>query len=95
MKKTNAASRRYVTLEYRDVPGKSVTVAGDFNDWRPEKVLTDRNNDGHYTCRLTLAPGEYQYKFQVDGEWRTDADNPNFIPNDFGSLNSVLVVKEK
>lgn len=95
MKKTGNISRRYVTLEYHDAPGKMVTVAGDFNDWRPEKVLTDRNNNGTYTCRLMLPPGEYQYKFQVDGEWRSDASNPNFIPNDFGSLNSVLVVKEK
>ena len=95
MKKGKEPSRRAVNLEYIDAPGKSVAVAGSFNDWQPNKVLTDKKGDGHYSCRLMLYPGEYQYKFLVDGEWRSDAENPDFVPNEFGSLNSVLTVKSK
>lgn len=94
MKKT-AAPRRAVVLTYQDAPGKSVMVAGSFNDWQPVRKLEDKNNDGTYRCRLLLAPGEYQYKFQIDGEWRSDPANPNIVPNEFGSLNNVLIVKEK
>jgi 1,4-alpha-glucan branching enzyme len=82
-------------LIYQDTPGKNVFVAGSFNDWQPVRKLEDKNNDGTYRCRLLLVPGEYQYKFMVDGEWRSDPLNPDFIPNEFGSLNSVLVVKSK
>lgn len=96
MKKSSSVARKAVVLEYKDAPGKHVSVAGSFNDWRSdEKILNDRNGDGIYRCRLLLAPGEYQYKFLVDGEWRSDSGNPNFVPNEFGSLNSVLVIADK
>lgn len=82
-------------MEYKDIPGRSVAVAGSFNDWQPVKKLVEKNGNGVYRCRLLLFPGEYQYKFLVDGQWRSDALNPDFVPNDFGSLNSVLNVKAK
>jgi len=85
---------RAVTFVLEETPGRRVALAGTFNEWKPERFLTDRNGDGVYRLRLMLAPGEYQYKFVVDDEWRLDPANPNFVPNDFGSLNSILVVKE-
>ena len=94
-KKSEEVVLRYVTLTYEDVPGRTVMVAGSFNDWQPVKQLTDKNGDGVYRCRLKLAAGEYQYKFVVDGVWCLDSANPNFTPNDIGSLNSVLSVKNK
>jgi len=84
---------RAVTFVLEETPGRRVAVAGSFNEWKPERELADRNGDGVYRARLMLEPGEYQYKFVVDGEWRLDPANPNFVPNDFGSLNSILVVK--
>ena len=95
MKKCSSPARRAINFEYVDAPGKSVLLAGSFNDWQPVKKLEDKNGDGVYRCRLMLVPGEYQYKFQVDGEWRSDASNPNFVPNEFGSLNSVVIVVAK
>lgn len=95
MEKKGKISKRVIALEYKDAPGKNVKVAGSFNDWRPVKEMCDKNNDGTYRCRLVLYPGEYQYKFLVDGEWRSDASNPDFIPNEFGSLNSVMIVDVK
>ena len=88
----NVVFRRAVNFEVRDLPGKEVLVAGTFNDWQPVKKLTDKNGDGIYRGRIMLSPGEYQYKFLIDGEWRADAGNPNFTPNGFGSLNSVIVI---
>ena len=93
--KTQTVARRAVVLEYFDSPGKNVAVAGSFNDWQPVKILTDKKGDGRYSCRLMLTPGTYQYKFMVDGEWRSDSANPNFIPNEYGSLNSVLEIRAK
>ena len=57
--------------------------------------MKDKDNSGVYRCRLLLEPGEYQYKFLVDGQWRTDSSNPDFVPNEYGSLNSVLVVVKR
>ena len=94
MKEVKPARRRMVGLEYRDVVGRSVAVAGSFSDWSP-RTMKDKDNSGVYRCRLLLEPGEYQYKFLVDGQWRTDSSNPDFVPNEYGSLNSVLVVVKR
>ena len=75
-------------------PGKQVSVAGSFNDWNPDaKILSDKNGDGIYRGIVNLEPGRYEYKFVVDGIWSMDAQNPNFTPNDFGTLNSLLIVE--
>ena len=88
-------ARRYVPFKLEDAPGRQVFVAGCFSNWEPKHKLTDHEGKGVYTTRIQLAPGEYQYKFVVDGEWRLDAANPNFVPNSFGSLNSLLKVTDK
>ena len=36
--------------------------------------------------------GESLMPIVVDDEWLLDESNPNFYPNDFGTLNSVLLV---
>ena len=91
----SAVSRRVINLVYEDAPGKEVFAAGSFNNWKPEKPLLDKDNTGVYRCQLRLEPGTYQYKFMVDGNWCLDENNPNFTPNDFGTLNSLLIVTEK
>ena len=93
--KRRVPSRRIINLVYESVPGKKVFVAGSFNGWKPEKELKDPGKTGVYRGQLRLEPGEYQYKLVVNGNWCLDAENPNFIPNDFGTLNSVLVVKSR
>jgi 1,4-alpha-glucan branching enzyme len=74
--------------------GKTVSIAGSFNEWDPTvKYLQDKDGNGIYVGYLMLAPGIYEYKFIIDGEWHLDDKNANFAPNDFGTLNSVLIVK--
>lgn len=84
--------RRRVTFEIEAKPGQTVCVAGSFNDWEPSKVLSEKA-PGVFSGTMMLAPGVYEYKFVVDGDWRLDERNPNFAANDFGTLNSVLVVE--
>ena len=85
---------RKVELVCNLAPGKKVAVAGSFNDWEPElNPMVDAGGNGSYRCTLSLAPGYYEYKFVVDGDWVLDESNPNFTSNAFGTLNSVLNVK--
>ena len=89
-----APARRRVKFEVAAGVGKTVSIAGSFNEWDPTvKYLQDKDNSGIYSGYLMLAPGVYEYKFIIDGEWRLDEKNANFAPNDFGTLNSVIVVK--
>ena len=93
MPKTNRPVRRRITFQAIAAPGSSVFVAGSFNNWQPIKELTDKNNDGVYVGILMLDPGTYESKLVVNGEWRIDENNPNFVPNELGTLNSVIVVE--
>ena len=77
---------------YRTLPGHTVSLAGIFNDWDPAQTPMLEEN-GLYSCTLELPTGEYEYKLVVDGEWMLDEDNPNFVSNDFGTLNSLLTIK--
>lgn len=75
------------------VPGREVALAGSFNDWDPSLApMKDPDGSGRYRCTVSLKPGSYEYKFVVDDEWILDEENSNFAANDFGTLNSVLVV---
>jgi 1,4-alpha-glucan branching enzyme len=69
-----------------------VFVAGSFNDWDPTRTrLTWKR--GVYAATVRLAQGRYEYKFIVDGTWCMDPDCPDWAPNGFGSLNSVITVE--
>ncbi|HOW70550.1 MAG TPA: isoamylase early set domain-containing protein [Phycisphaerae bacterium] len=67
-----------------------VEVAGSFNEWRPHEGRMTRQKDGTYRKRLQLAPGEYRYKYLVDGQWELDNEAEGQVPNTFGSLDSLV-----
>jgi len=74
--------------------GKTVCLAGDFNDWNPTaKKMAFKARAGVYTASVKLAPGTYQYKFVIDGAWCADPENVNAVPNDQGTFNSLITVK--
>lgn len=90
-KETCTSKKRRHTFFYQAEPGSVVSVAGCFNEWKPnDKVLKDKEGCGSFQCTVMLAPGVYQYKFCVNDTWCIDPANPNFMPNDMGTLNSVL-----
>ena len=48
----------------------------------------------HFEYRLahdTLAPGEYQYKYIVDGQWRC-ADDQDKVRDEHGNQNNQIVI---
>lgn len=86
--------RRRVTFVAESEPGKTVAVAGAFNNWdTTKKILKDKDNNGIYKGTMLIEPGSYEYKFYIDGTWTIDPANPNFSPNDLGTLNSLLIVE--
>jgi len=91
------ARPREVEIRYRDRSARDVRVAGDFNGWVPDKDVRSRlaaeGGERVWTKTLALAPGRYQYRYVVDGEWREDPGNPEAVPGPAGVRNSVLVVR--
>jgi len=75
-----------------EAPGAAaVYLAGEFNGWSDSGALM-AETDGVWTVVLPLAPGEYQYKFVVDGNWQADSGNPSTTEDGFGGQNSVVRV---
>ena len=74
-----------------DAPGaKEVFLAGDFTDWEAHarRMRCVRRGSGTFSIGVPLAPGTYEYKFMVDGEWREDPKAEG-MPNCFGTHNSI------
>jgi len=91
------ADPREVVIQFRDAAAHDVRVAGDFNGWIPDKgvrsLIEAEGSNRVWTKILQLAPGTYQYRYVVDGEWREDPDNPEVTGSNLGGRNSVLVVR--
>ncbi len=71
----------------------SVALAGSFNDWSTTADPLKKGENGVWSIVKSLDPGDYQYKFVVNGsEWKPDPDNPQSSDDGYGGKNSVLKV---
>lgn len=71
----------------------SVRVTGEFTNWSREGRTMDRDSeDGLWKLVVDIPPGEYEYRFIVDGVWIRDPNNKDYIRNEFGQENSLLIV---
>lgn len=84
---------RTVRFEYFSPAAQEVFLVGTFNFWEPQAAPMTRQRGGRWTTELLLGPGEYEYRFIVDGHWLEDPLSARFAVNPFGGLNSVLEVK--
>jgi len=82
-----------VSFVLLDLGAKQVALSGDFNGWSPDATPMKRHENGHWETTVELAPGGYQYKFVVDGRWEVDPTAQNHVPNEHGSLNSVVELR--
>jgi len=72
----------------------SVAIAGSFNNWSKaaDQLIFDEQRSV-WEIVIPLPPGEYEYKFVIDGkEWIADPGNPEVTEDGFDGYNSVIVV---
>lgn len=67
----------------------SVQLVGDFTQWKHAPVNLAKDALGVWKGSVSLAPGEYHYRFLVDGHWRDDPECTLRVPNPYGSENAV------
>lgn len=85
--KPKKKSQNFIWLLNSDA--EAVYLAGDFNNWTPTSMA---RLDGCFQTVVELWPGEHQYKFVVDGQWRNDPAAVKSVANVFGTTNSVIQV---
>ncbi|WP_418513409.1 glycogen-binding domain-containing protein [Corallibacter sp.] len=71
---------------------KKVILTGSFNKWDENLFRMSKTKDG-WELTLDLKPGEYEYKFIVDGHWIYDTNNPSKRKNEYDGYNSVINIK--
>lgn len=71
---------------------RNVVLSGSFNRWNEQLFKMHKTDDG-WVIALQIKPGEYEYKFIVDGQWIIDPNNPDKRQNEFGGENSVINVQ--
>jgi serine protease AprX len=78
---------------YHDDTADSVSVAGDFNGW--DATPLKRNGAGLWSIEIVIPrSGRFQYKFIIDGQrWIEDPGNGMKAPDNYGGLNSLLVIE--
>jgi 1,4-alpha-glucan branching enzyme len=74
---------------------KTVTIAGDFNDWSHTATPLKRDKNGSFKVTLELEKDrEYQFRYLIDGAtWENDWQADKYVMAGIGSTeNSVVVV---
>jgi len=70
---------------------KDVVLSGSFNGWQPDQLHMIKKSTG-WELPYVLGPGNYEYKFVVDGNWITDPANPLIVTTD-GKPNSYIILE--
>lgn len=85
--------QRAVAFEIFAPQARTVYAAGSFNQWNTQLFRLSKDERGQWRGTLRLAPGLYQYRFVVDGQWMDDPRARVTVPNDFGTRNAVVEIK--
>lgn len=87
---TDFNERKLPTVFKWESGGKSVFIAGSYDNWK-SKIPMVKSHGDFYTI-IELPEGKHQYKFLVDGTWQCDPNEP-VMDNDLGSQNNCVDVK--
>ena len=90
VKSKKKIKRKKVTFSVDLSGAKEVILMGDFNHWNSKKHLMKKDGNGVWNKAVILPPGNYEYKFLVDGQWKEDPQNDQTCLNCFGSYNNIL-----
>lgn len=86
------SSRKPVKFHLRHDAAQSVSVAGSFNDWDPDRHPLVRTEAGDWTLELMIEPGRHEYLFVADGCWLPDPNAVDWVENPYGGHNSVIAL---
>ncbi len=78
---------------FEDHQANEVKLAGDFNQWKAQDFIMMYDEEKKvWRKAISLKPGSYQYRYVVDGRWIADPHNPVTVDDQFGGVNSLVIV---
>ncbi len=71
-----------------------VFLTGDFNNWSQTDTPLHQNRSGVWQVAIEAPVGQkIEFRYVIDGQWRTDFHADGFTDNIFGTQNSVVVAE--
>ncbi len=68
-----------------------IFLVGDFNQWDEKSTPMRQDRDGVWRATLDLPAGRnYQFRYMIDGQWKTDYHADSFAQGSYGADNSVV-----
>lgn len=97
LKKTYSKTGRSCRVTFElppEVNAETACLCGEFNEWDETVQPMKRRRDGKLSLTISLKPGqEYRFRYLLDGErWENDWNADAYMPNTFGSEDSVVRV---
>ncbi|MEO0247172.1 MAG: glucodextranase DOMON-like domain-containing protein [candidate division WOR-3 bacterium] len=80
-----------IIFRFFEPTAQIVYLAGTFNNWAPTGLPMKKDDKGIWYVKVKLIPGNYQYKFVINGNlWKEDPTNPAKVDDGFGGFNSAF-----
>jgi 1,4-alpha-glucan branching enzyme len=92
-KKPLAGRNVEVTFRMPELDGVvELNLCGDFNGWQAKGEPLHTEADGSWSATLVLEAGKsYRFRYNDNqGRWHNDWEADGYVPNEFGSEDSVL-----
>lgn len=68
-----------------------IFLVGDFNGWNESATPMCQDRDGVWRVTIDLPSGSRcEFRYLIDGQWKTDYHADGFTANAYGSDNSVV-----
>lgn len=93
--KNNAVCKVTFRLPKEAAPNaETVTIVGDFNNWNLTENKMKKLKNGDFTLILELPCNrEYRFRYLIDTyKWENDWFADKYLPNDYGTDDSVVIL---
>ena len=76
------------------VAAESVQLLGEFNSWDYNVSPMKKLKNGDFSTTLSLISGKtYRFRYLIDeNKWENDWEPDGYIPNQFGTDDSIVTV---
>lgn len=82
-----------VKFTYNAQNAETIEIMGLNSDWQNSKLMS-RKKDGTFTCDVSLPKGSrHEFKYLInETDWVNEPEADSELPNEFGGINSVIVL---
>ncbi|QDP00449.1 isoamylase early set domain-containing protein [Thalassotalea sp. PS06] len=81
-----------VTFEFARPDVTSVALVGEFTDWQPVAMKFSKKANAFRTKVRLPKDQSFHFRYLLnESEWENDYAADSYLPNEFGSDNSVVV----